>query len=118
MAVSEAHLTLLNQMMSFRSRLAGLQYGGKRDIYKVAGYPAQGQITFEEYWGIYTRDGIGGRIVDMPARTTWRTPPEVVEDGMEEEGTEFTKVFNKLAKRIKLWPYFGRADRLAGVGRY
>lgn len=112
------HVAIMEKLASFRSRLAGMQFGGNRDIYAVAGYPAEGQVKFEHYWGLYNRDGIGGRIVDMPAKTTWRTPPEIIEEDMAEEGTEFTKAFDTLAKRIKLWSYLGRVDRLAGIGRY
>lgn len=109
---------LISGRMRLGQRLAGMQYGGNRDIYSVAGYPAQGEVKFGHYWGLYTRGDVAGRIVDMPAKTTWRTPPEVVEVGMPEEGTEFTQAFNKLAMRLKLWSYMGRVDRLAGVGRY
>lgn len=111
-------LAILEKLGSFRSRLAGVQFGGNRDIYSVAGYPSEGQVKFEHYWGLYNRDGIGGRIVDMPAKTTWRTPPEIIEEGMPEAGTEFTKAFATLAKRVKLWSYLSRVDRLAGIGRY
>src|SRR5688500_16100285 len=106
-------LAAVNELLG-RSRmvqkLAGKQYGGERDIYAVAGYPAQDKVTFAHYWGLYERDGIAGRIVDMMAQTTWRTPPKVVEQGMPPEGTEFTQAFDKLAKRLKLWSYCQRVD--------
>lgn len=93
---------------------AGLQFGGKRDIWETAGY--EKQPSFDHYWSLYKRDAIGGRIVDMAPKTTWRTPPAIVEEGEEE--TAFTKAFDELATRLKLWRYFERVDRLSGVGRY
>jgi phage-related protein (TIGR01555 family) len=99
-------------------KMAGVQFGGKRDIYEAAGYKAQGQVKFGDYWALYTRGDIAGRIVDMPAKTTWRTPPEVVIKDQEKDGTKFTEAFADLAKRLKIWSYFQRADRLAGIGRY
>lgn len=123
-------MTLLSSIMGrskLVSRMAGVQFGGNRDIYAVAGYVPQGQEKFEHYWGLYTRGDIAGRIVDMPAKTTWRTPPEVVEivetgdskkDKETTEETEFTKAFAALAKRLRLWHYCSRVDRLAGIGRY
>lgn len=104
-------------------RLAGIQYNGHRDINQVAGYVAQGEEQFSHYWGLYKRGDIAGRIVDMPAKTTWRTPPTLVElsDTKKEasrEETKFTKAFTEMAKRLRLWHYFERADRLAGVGCY
>lgn len=112
--------TALNNLLGrsrFMQRLAGIQYGGNRDIYKVAGYPAQDKITFGHFWGLFTRGDVAGRIVDMPAKTTWRTPPEVSEAD-KPDGTPFTKAFTELAKRLRLWQYFARVDRVAGIGRY
>jgi uncharacterized protein len=113
---------ILQNLSSLAGRMrmlekAGLQYGGKRDVYQVAGYVAPGQDTFDHYWGLYTRGDIAGRIVDMPAKTTWRTPPDVAEKGKPED-TEFTTAFDDLADRLKIWRYFERGDRLAGVGEY
>lgn len=108
----------------FNSTMAGKQYGGERDIYGVAGYVPADAVLFSHYWGMYTRGDVAGRIVDMPANTTWRTPPEITEPLAEdskkdEEGnTEFVRAFNALAKRLRLWEYLTRVDRLAGVGRY
>jgi phage-related protein (TIGR01555 family) len=117
-----AKLALQNSIAGrtqFLSRLAsqaGIQYSGKRDIYSTAGYLKPGSEKFEDYWGLYERGEVAGRIVDMPAKTTWRTPPEVVEEGKED--SKFAKEFATMAKRLKLWRYFNRVDRLAGVGRY
>lgn len=93
---------------------AGVTYGGKRDVWETAGY--EKQPSFAHFYSLYRRDPIAGRIVDMPAKTTWREPPWLVEEG--EEATEFTDAFGKLAKKLNLWRYFERVDRLAGVGRY
>lgn len=98
-------------------RKAGLQYGGARDVYTVAGYIPEGDLDWEHYWSRYERQDIAGRIVDMAPQTTWRHPPDVVEPN-EEEGTEFTEDFNKLADRLRLWHRLERADRLARIGRY
>lgn len=100
----------------FLSR-AGLQYGGKRDVYEVAGYIPLEKDDFDYYWGLYTRGDIAGRIVDMPAKTTWRTPPDVQEEN-QPDGTDFTNAFEAMADRLKLWQYFERVDRLAGVGEF
>lgn len=105
-------------------KLGGLQYGGKRDIWTVAGYIRQGKVLFDDYWALYTRGDVAGRIVDMPAQTTWRTPPEIVEadatsEQLNDQGeTPFMEAFNALAKRLRLWQYCSRVDRVAGIGRY
>lgn len=97
------------------ARRAGLQYGGSRDVYKVAGYTRD--PGFEDYWSYYDRHPIAGRIIDMPAQTTWRHPPEIVEPN-KEDGTEFTKAVDALADRLGLWARMERVDRLARLGRY
>lgn len=97
--------------------MAGVQFGGRRDIYQAAGYIPQDAEKFEDYWGLYQRGDVAGRIVDMPAKTTWKTPPEISEPDAP-DGTKFTKAFLDLAKRLRLWHYFERLDRLAGIGRY
>lgn len=97
---------------------AGLQYGSARDIFKVAGYIATGAETFEHYYGLYERDGLAGKIVDMPASTTWKLPPAIIEPGKQDEPTPFMKDFEAMAKRLKLWSRFDRADRLSRIGRY
>lgn len=98
-------------------RKIGSQYEGRRDIFKVAGYPKN--LVFKQYWDLYTRGDIAGRIVDMQPQTTWRTPPEIVEPGMEEEKpTEFVTEFETLAKRLNLWSKFEQVDRLSGIGQY
>lgn len=97
------------------ARAQGYQYGTDRDIYATGGYPTT--IKFSEYKGLYDRDGIAGRIVDMPAQTTWRNPPKVSEEG-QKDGTEFTKAWDALAQRLGVWGRLERADRLSRIGRY
>lgn len=101
------------------ARKAGLQYENERDVYAVAGYVQESNLDFDHYWSRYQRQDIAGRIVDMPPKTTWRNPPEIVEEGMNpKEGTEFTRAFEELADRLKLWSHLERADRLSRIGQY
>ncbi len=98
------------------AKLAGLQYGGDRDVYAAAGYLADSAVTFEHYWSIYQRQDIAGRIVDIQPMTTWRKPPEILDGGNPD--TKFTAAVDGLAKSVRLFHYMERVDRLAGVGRY
>ena len=93
----------------------GLQYGEDRDLYAVGGYPRT--LSWVQFNSLYQRDGIAGQIVDMPAEATWRSPPEISEPD-QEEGTRFTREFEKLRDRLGLWGVFERADRMARIGRY
>ena len=103
----------------FRERFGGalgLTYEGKRDIYKIAGWPKSPK--FPDYWIRYLRQPAARRVVDMPVQTTWRNPPYLVETDKEEEETEFTRAFESMRKRLRLWHHFERVDKLARVGRY
>lgn len=104
-----------------RSRLAALAgktFEGRRDLYKFLGYKRT--IEFEDYWERYQRGGIAGRIVDAFPQATWRAKPVIYDDGKQpdDEQSDFVKSFNAMADRLKLFSYFERADKLAGVGSY
>lgn len=100
-------------------RQAGLQYKGARDVFASAGYIQEGTETFDHYKSLYERDPVAGRIVDMPAKTTWRTPPEIFEgEEDKDKATEFEVAWLALAKRLKVWRQFEKVDRLSRIGRY
>lgn len=109
-----AVLSVLTELQRLGS-LHGIQYGTARDLYKVGGYKRG--LTYGDYVQTRDRDPIARRIVDMPAKTTWRLMPEISEPD-EEEGTEFTKAWEELADRLNVWRYFERVDRLSRLGRY
>lgn len=115
---SSAGPTLTGRLKMLRQ--AGLLYKGLRDIYTTAGYIEEGKENFDNYWGLYERDPVAGRVVDMPPKTTWRTPPEVFEgeDQDKATATAFEAAWTDLVKRLKLWRQLERVDRLARVGRY
>jgi uncharacterized protein len=105
----------LTERFSEWVKQAGLLYGGKRDLGVVAGYLPTPK--FADYLARYERNGLARRIVELPATTTWREPPEVVEEG-QADGTEFTKAVATLAKQLPLFASLQRADTLAGIGRF
>ncbi len=112
-AVSDA---LSRQLLAHR---AGLTHGGERNMWKTLGY--QDEIKFADYWRRYLRGDIAKTIVDAPAKTTWRKPPRVFSPDEKAEGDKkgkFETDFEDFAKRLRLWHYLGRVDRLAGVGNY
>lgn len=116
LAIQHTSSDLYSQRLRF-ARRAGLQFEGRRDVYKSAGYLTDEELTFDHYWSRYERQDIAGRIVDMPAMTTWKDPPTVIREG-EGEGSEFQAAFEGLADRLSLWNRLERVDRLAGVGRF
>lgn len=92
--------------------------GGDRDYYNILGYPKE--IEFERYFARYEREHIAARIVDFPAEETWRDKVEVL-DGTDKDAkddTPFVTEFARLVKRVRLYHYCQRADKMAGIGRY
>lgn len=99
-----------------RSGLLGKQFGTKRDMYNVLGYNREPNI--EDYWGIYLRQDIAKRIVKAAPNATWRRPPDIWETESPDETTPFEAAWEELIRRIPVWSYFARADRMAGIGYY
>lgn len=103
---------------SLADSYVGRSHGGDRDYYAVLGYPKS--LEFGDFFARYEREHIASRIVDFPADETWRDIPEIL-DGTDKEGIEdtpFTDALNQLAKRLRLYHYCQRADKMAGIGRY
>jgi hypothetical protein len=113
-----ANSSTLHRLDAARSH--GMQYSENRDLYVVAGYPRT--LSYTDFWALYDRDPIAGRIIDMLPEDTWREPPEVlemVEDRDEDAGqTAFEGTWAELAARLDVWSIFEQADRLARIGRY
>lgn len=96
------------------ARLAGLQFSGDRDIDAVLGYKTN--PTISDYKAMYSRRGLASTIVDAPAKTTWRKRP-VIKDGSEGKSA-FIQQWQALQKRLSVFHYLERVDRLTGIGRY
>ena len=96
--------------------MLGQTHDGKRDIYKIAGYPTE--LEFEDYDQMYGREDIASRIVDAPVQETWRNLPKIYDDSDPETETEFEKAWKALVKRLRVFYYFVRVDKLAGIGHY
>ena len=109
-ALTEFHtLTGLIQRIQL-GHLAGLQYGGERDLYKVFGYKQV--ITPELVLAKYSRQDIAGRIVDAPPGATWSNPPTLVA-----KNSIVTK-WDQFVKSTKYWSNVYMADRLARMAPY
>lgn len=92
------------------AQLAGQHFGGDRDLYQVMGYPRD--LGPEDYFAVYMRQDLAGRIVDAYPDATWREAPEI--EGSE----EFRTAWNDLQGRLKIWRSLHRLDRLMNLGHY
>lgn len=94
---------------------AGLQFGGKRDIYKVFGYPRD--IKFDDYLAYYLRQDLSKAIIAKPPADTWKQAPLIFTKG-EDANSKLTAEIDSIAGRTKLWSVLERADRIAGIGDF
>jgi hypothetical protein len=90
--------------------IAGLQFGGKRELYKVFGYDQHPKP--KDFLIRYMRQDIAARIIDAPPDATWAQPPEFM------SGSRNQKWLADNSKKLKLWVTMHRVDRLARLGRY
>jgi hypothetical protein len=98
------------------ANVAGISYGGKRDMYQALGYP---RVIFPaDYRSRYHRNAVAARIIEAKPQSTWRGGGEVIEDQAPDTETEFEKSWDALNNRLKIWSMFQRTDILAGFGRY
>lgn len=104
--------TLVNRARLMNS--IGMQFDGIRDTWKSLGYKRL--LTFNDYWERYRRGDVAKRIIDAPAKATWRNAPTVIDD-QGEEGA-FAQAWLDLEARLKIYHFCERVDRLAGIGRY
>jgi uncharacterized protein len=95
--------------------LAGQHFGGSRDLYQVLGYPRT--VGAPEFFSVYSRQDIAGRIVDAGPDATWREQPTVKPKDAEAD-TPWQIDFEKFAEKFDLWGTLCRLDRLTGVGHY
>lgn len=115
---SDAGVTKINtQLMTLSgliqraqlANMAGMQYGGARDLYQVFGYKKQ--LTEDDFLAKYMRQDITTRIIDAPPAATWSNPPHI-------DQTEQETAWNVLDRKVKLFPSIYRADRLARLNSF
>lgn len=110
--------TVLSRL-GLAGKLGNQTFQGHRKLYTVLGYPQV--LSFDDYLVQYDREDIASRLIKFPAQETWKVPPEV-RDGEEfktaDGETNFVKDWNALVKRLKIWHFLQRVDKLAGIGRF
>lgn len=102
-----------DQSMTWRQKAvsaAGMHFGGDRDLYTVMGY--QRDISPDDYFDVYERQDIAGRIVDIYPEATWREEPIIDGDDALIESVK------SIDEKFSLWQRMQRLDRLMNLGHY
>lgn len=107
-----------NRSLQLRAGLSSSlsQYDGNRDYLTSLGYSRD--ITINDYVYFYKRMGIAKRIIDAPAKDTWRGAFLVTDDLEKQEDSVFEKAFSTLFMQFKLGSVFQRLDRLSAIGEF
>lgn len=106
-------LSALTVRADIASRL-GKSFGDDRDIYTALGYKKQ--PTYNDYVAKYKRQDIARAVVDKPVGVSWSKQPLITESAEKE--TDFEKDWVSLARRLRIFHFLSRVDRLASIGSY
>ena len=112
-------LQVLASLLLQRDRVAarlGKSFNNNRKLYEVCGYKKE--LEYTDYLAKYDRQDIAARIVDAPPATTWKVVPIVKEDDNEDNTTQFEESWDLLVKRMRVFHYLERIDKLSGIGRF
>lgn len=98
--------------------------GARRNIYDSLGYIKD--LTFNDFYARFKRGDIAKRIIKAPVDAAWRLDPVIAEIrpkeeskiGMVKDRTPFEQAWMDLTKKIPVYHYLERADRIAGIGEY
>jgi hypothetical protein len=103
---------IIQQMFNrFRMFMAGMQFGGRRDLYELFGYNRK--LSPADFVARYVRQDIAKRIINAPVLSTWADPPTVTSDDQA-----FEDAWNILCDEYPIWNKIIRLDKLAGLGSY
>lgn len=116
-AVVNALAAMMNTTTRRLSALfPGYFEGYKHNHYNDFGWPEQ--LSFDQFYGMYSRNGLAQAAVRKTARKVWEDHPFLME---REEDHEETKIESEIRQRfadLRLWQHLSEADRRAMVGRY
>lgn len=71
-----------------------------------------------DYYSMAMRNPYAFAVTFLPAMTSWRDPPEIVDNADTDETTEFESDLSEVVDEHDVWSYLSRADKLAGIGTF
>lgn len=105
--------SLTRQGLSHR---LGSTHDGLREMESVYGY--KDRLAYRDFKHVYSRGGLGQRIVAFWPEATWSPPPVVQDDPETPDPTPFETAWEAFATRLGLYRRFAHLDRLAQLGHY
>jgi hypothetical protein len=100
----------MTAVRSVLAAMAGLTFGGARDLYKVFGWNRQ--PNHRDFLAKYLRQDITQRIINAPVGATWTDHPMLTGD------KTFNDAWETLVKEHDLYHYLAKVDTFAGLGAF
>ncbi len=100
----------MTAVRSVLAAMAGLTFGGARDLYKVFGWKRD--PTHRDFLAKYLKQDITQRVINAPVNGTWTDHP------MLEGGTAFNTAWKTLVDDNDIYHYLAKADIFAGLGAF
>lgn len=104
----------LRMMMGELDGDSGLDPIG-RNLDAECGYPAN--PTVKMFRRMYDRQDYANRVVNIWPDECWAVRPQLYETE-DKRVTKFERAFRKLSRKVDIWHYLHRLDRLAGIGSF
>jgi hypothetical protein len=112
---------ILRSFQAVTSRLGlshrlGSTHDGLREMEEVFGY--KDRLTYADFKHVYSRGGLGQRLVTIWPEATWSQPPRVHDDPEAADPTPFEQDWDAFTARVGLYRRLAHADMLAQLGHY
>ncbi len=134
---AEMFRDVVSNVMSARSDLFKQLFDPRRDLENECGYPSSamgggfGSINPEFYRGLYEREALASRVVQLMPKECWQSSPSIYEDEDEDNITEFEEAWDNLGRQLRgekcwykseqgspVWEALRKADILSGIGHF
>lgn len=117
--IESAKQLLINAVTRSLSTMFPGYFGGDTKhtrLYDDYGYPEN--LSFENYWMMYKRNGIATAGVVRPIETCWQEFPELQEKEGTHDKSAFEKQIKKEFDRLQFWTNLAEADMYSRIGEY
>lgn len=96
-------------------------HGGDEDFSYYDVFEWDRDPGVDQFYALALRNPYAFAVTFLPPSTSWRDPPDIVDDADSNDGdgeTEFEREVQDLEDEVDLWQYGKRADKLAGIGQF
>ena len=116
--VANARNPMNAQSTSIYQNVIGQSVNHKHDLYYDFGYPGLNELTFENFYQLWKRNGWASGLVEKTVSKTWQDDPQLREDPDAHEETPREEEIRKHFAKIRFWQFLKITDGRGMVGKY